>query len=101
MVVTVDPLFELESLGYRYGNNCQEAEVPADSYVNYFEVAYRADDLTIKQVFANFALLKAPPTITSIPEDADVGETKNAFALFGESDPETDLTKGWFFKPEA
>ena len=44
VVVTTDPLFEMESLGYRYGSNCLEAEVPSGSYVNYFEVAYSADD---------------------------------------------------------
>ena len=81
-------LFELESLGYRYGSDCKDVEVPADSFVNFFEVAYDKTSLQITSAFVNFAPLN--------PTSGEQGPIKGNIALFGQKGSE-DLAKEWFF----
>lgn len=75
-------------MGYRYGANCEDAEVPPGYFVNYFEVAYDKTSLKIKSAFANFSPIDS--------NDQTPGDSK--IALFGERGPD-DGTKGWFFSP--
>ena len=85
------PLFELETLGYRYGSNCQDVQLPANSFVNYFEVSYDQMTLQIKSAFLNFESVDKAAT-------GEVTASGN-WALFGKKSKE-DVVKDWFFSPE-
>ena len=85
------PLYELETLGYRYGSNCQDVQLPANSFVNYFEVSYDQMTLQIKSAFLNFESLDRAAS-------GEVTASGN-WALFGKKSKE-DVVKDWFFSPE-
>lgn len=37
---------ELESLGFRYGSDCQEVTIPKDQSIVYLEITYNSDQVT-------------------------------------------------------
>ena len=86
-----EDLFELETLGYRYGSNCREIRLPANSFVNYMEISYDQVSLQILSAFFNFKKLKAFEGEAIVVEDSR--------ALLGDRSKE-DGTKGWFFTEE-